>query len=113
MKNERMRTSGIRAILFAAFMFFAQARSNLAAGGEIHDAVKAGDLKSVAAMLAANPGLVSDYDASGQLPLHVAAAHSQTALANLLLTNKADVSARTKRTPTSPTFGMFRPLIDV
>ncbi len=76
-------------------VLFAVAWSSVALGGEIHDAVRDGDLVKVKALLKNSPYLVSSKDENGATPLHIAARYGQKAAAELLLANKADVNART------------------
>jgi len=65
-------------------------------GGEIHTAIKDGDVAKVTALLKANPKLVEARDASayGATPLVVAATTGQKEIAELLLANKADIEAQ-------------------
>ena len=67
-----------------------------ATAGEIHDAVKNGDVETVKVLLKENPALVNDRDNRGRTPLHLAAAHEQEEIAKLLLAKKADVNAKDK-----------------
>jgi ankyrin repeat protein/beta-lactamase regulating signal transducer with metallopeptidase domain len=60
----------------------------------ILDAVKAGDLATIKALIKDNPGLVFSKDSAGGTPLHWAAEYGQKDVAKLLLANKADVNAR-------------------
>jgi len=79
----------------AAVTLVALAWSSLAFCGEIHDAVKRGDLEKVKALLKDNPNLVfSKDDSHGATPLHIAAFIGRTDVAELLLANKADVNAK-------------------
>lgn len=92
--------------LRVSVMLVALVWSNIAFGGEIHDAAKAGDLKKVKALLKDNPDLVFSKDPNPTgfnrdtmlghdwTPLHVAAAYGHRDVAELLLANKADVDAR-------------------
>jgi ankyrin repeat protein len=81
----------------AAVMVFALAWSSLAIGGEIHDAAKSGDLEKVKALLKAHPDLVnSKLDDNGYTPLHAAALFGHKDVAELLLSNKAEVNAKAK-----------------
>jgi ankyrin repeat protein len=62
---------------------------------QTHEAVKRGDVKTLRALLAANPSLAnarSETDARGTYPLHVAAEFGQADAAKLLLEHGADVS---------------------
>jgi len=62
--------------------------------GEIHDAVKKGDVEKVEALLKEDSSLVKDRDNRGSTPLHEAAAYEQEEIAKLLLAKKADVHAK-------------------
>ena len=68
--------------------------SDLAFGGEIHDAASRGDLEKVKALLKTNPELVSSKDRFGNTPLHRAAMNGRKDVAELLLANKAEVNAK-------------------
>lgn len=68
----------------------------------IHDAARKGDAKKVAALLQADPKLVSDRDKNGDTPLHVAALHGQLAVAQELIAAGADVNAKNN-------YGAFTP----
>ncbi len=60
----------------------------------IHDAVKKGDLETVKALVAKNPGLVYSKNGAGETPLHLAAEGRRVDVAEFLLANKADVNAK-------------------
>ena len=63
--------------------------------GELHDAVKRGDIATLTALLEADPGLAnarSEADARGTFPLHVAAEFGQAESARVLVRNGADVA---------------------
>ena len=66
---------------------------------EIHDAVAAGDLNKVKALLAADPWLLESKDKDGNTPLHIAcigippSIARQVGVANYLLDKGADVNA--------------------
>ncbi|MGD0546393.1 MAG: ankyrin repeat domain-containing protein [Terracidiphilus sp.] len=63
----------------------------------IHDAVRAGDLAKVEALVKEHPDLVSSADEQyGQTPLHIAAFNDHKVVAEFLLANKADVNAKAK-----------------
>jgi ankyrin repeat protein len=74
--------------------------SNLAHGGEIHEAASAGDLEKVAKLIKDNSDTVMSKDKEGWTPLHVAAAHGHKEVAELLLANKAEINARDNRLST-------------
>jgi hypothetical protein len=105
-------------VRLAAALLVALALSNLASCGrnrdalvysdvgnaEVLDAVKAGGLKKVEALLQHNPGLVSSRDDYGNTPLHFAAFSGHKDVAELLLAHGADVNAKTANGAT-PLFG--------
>jgi TonB family protein len=65
--------------------------------GEIHDAARLGDLAKVKSLLKDNPSLVSSTDNYSDYcytPLHWAANEGHKDVAELLLTNKAEVNAK-------------------
>jgi ankyrin repeat protein len=66
--------------------------------GEIHDAVKTGDLAKVKALLKDNPELVFSKDNGlfDATSLHLAALYIHKNIAELLLANKAEVNAKAK-----------------
>ncbi len=68
------------------------AASVVPAAGPIHEAVRAGDVARVAALLAAEPGTLNARDDRGQTPLHVACTGKDAAIIRLLLEKGADVS---------------------
>jgi ankyrin repeat protein len=68
--------------------------SSLAFCGEIHDAVKAGDLAKVKALLKEDPNLVFSEDSGGYTSLHWAAYKGHKNVAELLLAHKSDVNAK-------------------
>jgi len=67
--------------------------------GPIHDAVRAGDLAKVKALVAANPKVVNEKDARGRTPLHLASDAAKddiarrNAIVEFLLANGANVNA--------------------
>jgi ankyrin repeat protein len=69
--------------------------------GEIHEAVKAGNLGKAKALLKQNPELVFSKDNDGRTPLHWAAEKGHKGVMELLLANQADINARNNngRTP--------------
>jgi TonB family protein len=80
---------------FAIGLFVMLVRSVPAFCGPIHDAVKAGDLAKVQALLKENPKLVLIGIDNGEKPLHLAAMNGHKDVAELLLANKAEVNAKT------------------
>lgn len=71
--------------------------AGIAVGSEIHDAARDGDVVKVQALLAQDPSLVHLSEKSyGYTPLHEAAARGHVAVVSLLLSNKADINAKTK-----------------
>lgn len=61
--------------------------------GEIHDAVAAGDLDQVRALLEDDTTLIESKGNTGFTPLHTACFTGQVAIANYLLDNGADIEA--------------------
>ena len=90
MKLTRLIQNGIVMLALLAW-------SNLASGGEIHEAVKGGDLAKVKVLLKENPALAVSEDETGWTPLHLAAQKGFNDIAALLLANKADPNAKSKR----------------
>ena len=82
------RTSGILLLVLVW--------SNLALGGEIHDAAKAGDLGRVTELLADKPKLVFRKDKEGDTPLLVGVKFGHKDVAAFLLAHKANVNAKGK-----------------
>jgi ankyrin repeat protein len=80
------------ALMMAALIMLAW--SSLAFCGEVHDAARGGDVGKVKALLKTSPDLVLSKDDTGLTPLHYAAQYGHKAMAELLLSNKADVNAR-------------------
>jgi ankyrin repeat protein len=65
--------------------------------GEIHEAAKIGDLKTVKALLDSNPELIKATNETGATPLHSATYNGQTAMAEYLLSAGADINALTSQ----------------
>lgn len=65
--------------------------------GEIHDAVKAGDVTKVKALLKEDPDLVFGKDDRGCTLLHIAAMYGHKDVAALLIANKAEVNAKASK----------------
>lgn len=61
---------------------------------EVHNAIRDGNLQKIKSLLKDNPGLAIKQDAFGYTPLHYAAAFGEKDMAELLLTNRADVNAQ-------------------
>jgi ankyrin repeat protein/beta-lactamase regulating signal transducer with metallopeptidase domain len=68
-------------------------KTNTLWAGTIYDAVRDGDLPKVKALLKDNPELVFNKDGDGWMPLHLAAQKGNKDVAELLLANKAEVTA--------------------
>src|SRR5437762_2253717 len=80
-------------LLAAAIALAFLAWSDIGFCGEIHDAVREGDLEKVKMLLKANPDLVNAKDEDGLMPLHCAAEEGSKEMMELLLAYKADVNA--------------------
>lgn len=74
--------------------------ANLSAG-DIHDAVRSGDVWKVRELLAENPDQVNNATQEGRTALHIAVYRGQVNMVELLLARKADLRARDNygRTP--------------
>jgi len=80
------RVGGIAMVLLVS--------AELASGSAIHDAARKGDVKKVQALLQSDAKLVNDADSRGDTPLHMAALHSQVAVAQVLLDAGANVNVK-------------------
>ncbi len=72
----------------------------LGAAADVFDAVRAGDVEKVQALLQADPKVVEARTGDGNTPLHVAALEGHTAAAQALLDGHAQVNARGLREET-------------
>lgn len=63
-------------------------------GGEIHDAVAAGNMKKVKSLLKRTPSLISSKGSDGMTALHVAVEYNRADIVEFLLASKADVNAQ-------------------
>jgi ankyrin repeat protein/L-ascorbate metabolism protein UlaG (beta-lactamase superfamily) len=92
-----MRSNAHTLLAAAALALLALLSSAVAVpAGEIHQAIKAGDVAKVKALLSANPQLVGVSDETDQfqsLPLHLAAISGNVELARLLLDAGADLES--------------------
>lgn len=71
--------------LLASFAVFAD---------PMHKAVRAGDMREVQKLIAANRGMVNIRNELGSTPLHIAAGNSAADIARLLLDKGADLNAK-------------------
>jgi ankyrin repeat protein len=96
--NSLMRTQFLFKCIgsFTAILLFTLAWAGLAYCGEIHDAVRAGDLEKIKALLRSHPRLVFSKDHQGATPLLRAAEFDHLEVAAFLVANKAEVNARAK-----------------
>lgn len=81
--------------LVAVVLITALAAARVVGASEIHDAVRARDIKKVRQLLAATTNLVNTTTPEGCTPLHVAASTNAADIASLLLDAGADIDART------------------
>jgi ankyrin repeat protein len=78
------------------------------------DAAAMGDLERLKAVLKNNPDLVSSKDhESGRTPLHWAARNGQIDVAELLLSNKADVNAKDKEDITPLHLAGYKAMVEL
>jgi ankyrin repeat protein len=83
-----------RTVRLAAILLAGLASTSLALAGPIHDAAVKGDVKKIAAILAADPTQINAKDKLGNTPLHWAAFHGQLAAVKALIDAGADVKAK-------------------
>ncbi len=76
--------------------------TSLVFAAPIHDAATKGDVKKIAAILAADPTQVNAQDKLGNTPLHWAAFHGQLAAVKALLAAGANVKAKNHYGPFLP-----------
>jgi hypothetical protein len=76
-----------------SFLLLATLLCRAAFCGEIHDAVKSGDLEKVKTLLKTNPDLVFSKGQGGWTPLHYAAKSGNKDVVEFLLEHKAEVNA--------------------
>jgi ankyrin repeat protein len=67
--------------------------------GPIHDAARKGDVKKVKEILASDPKAVNEQDNNGDTPLHQAALHGQSNVAEALIAAGADVNVKNSYPP--------------
>src|ERR1039457_7134406 len=83
------------------------ANCGAATGTDIFDAVRAGDVEQVKALLQADPRLAEVRTEDGSTPLHVSVLQGRAGIASLLLANKARVNARGLREETPLHMAMY------
>ncbi len=91
MKNTR---------IFLLSLFFLLTCLSAVNAGEIHDAVRKGDLARVKAILEKNPGVINETDKEKQTPLHIATISNNLKLVDLLISRGADIKARDNKNRT-------------
>jgi len=85
--------------LGALSLFAAAFWSNVAIGGEIHEAAAGGDLEKIKALVHSNPDLINSKDTDrepglySETPLDLAVAYDRQEIVEFLLANQADVNA--------------------
>jgi ankyrin repeat protein len=104
-----MKTSSPQRLFFAfrfarlsALLLVGLALTSLALAAPIHDAAGKGDVKKIAAILAADPTQINAKDKVGNTPLHWAAFHGQLAAVKALIDAGADVKAKNNYGPFLP-----------
>ena len=78
-----------------------------AAAADVFDAVRAGDVEKVKALLQADPKLAEARTEDGNTPLHIAALEGHAAIAQVLLDQHAQVNARGLRQETPLHMAMY------
>lgn len=76
--------------------------------GEIHDAVKSGDLEKVKTLLYENPEVIAEISDAGSTPLHIAAFDGMNDIALYLIKNGADLEAQNPQGFTPLMFALYR-----
>jgi ankyrin repeat protein len=81
---------------------------------ELFEAIEAGDVPQVRALLAADSSLVNSTDGQGSSPLHIAIRRRHVEIARLLIEHGADVNATTRKgsTPLALALGGIDPAND-
>src|ERR1022692_1157931 len=79
----------------------------LAVAADVFEAVRAGDVEKVKALLQADPKLVQTRTEDGNTPLHLAALEGHAAVAQVLLDQHAQVNARGLREETPLHMAMY------
>lgn len=97
-----MTLSSRRCWIGAAGLVIGLVVSNSGSAGEIHDAVRLNDLKTVETLLAGDPALLQSRDENQVTPLHEAVRYGDIELVRLLIARGADVN--------SQCYNQFRPL---
>jgi Ankyrin repeats (3 copies) len=93
-KKTSLTTSFNNIQSFLAIGMVALAWSSLVFCGEIHHAVRSGDLERVKTLLKDHPELTFSIDENGDTPLHLAAFYRNRDVVEVLLANGADVTAK-------------------
>jgi cytohesin len=99
--NFSLLTSVSRTLLVLAMVWAVDADTS-AQAGEIHEAVKAGNVAKVKQLLASKPKLVNERDSQSWTPLHWAAKRSSKEIAAVLLAHNANVTAKAGMTEVQP-----------
>ncbi|MGD9402839.1 MAG: ankyrin repeat domain-containing protein [bacterium] len=79
---------------FLAVAMVVTAMLATAVAGEIHEAIKGGDLEAASRLIEADPALLEAPGGSGRTPLHYAAAYGRPDIARLLIEKGAAIDAR-------------------
>jgi ankyrin repeat protein len=89
-------------VRLAALLLAGLASTSMAVAAPIHDAANKGDVKKIAAILAADPTQLNAKDKLGNTPLHWACFHGQFAAVKALIDAGADVKAKNNYGPFLP-----------
>jgi ankyrin repeat protein len=107
--EKTMKTSSAPRLFFvfciarlAAVLLVGLALTSLALAAPIHDAAVKGDVKKIAAILAADPTQINAKDKLGNTPLHYAAFHGNLPAVKALIDAGADVKAKNSYGPFLP-----------
>src|ERR1035441_5479749 len=105
----RVGADGMKRLVFIGVVVahFLAANCMAATGTDLFEAVRAGDVEKVKALLQADPKLAEARTEDGSTALHLAALEGHADIARLLLASKAQVNARGLREETPLHMAMY------
>src|SRR3954470_15526723 len=98
MANQALfKTALVFTMRLSALSVFLVGHPSIGCCGEIHEAVKRGNLEKVRTLVVGQPELVSSKDEGGMAPLHYAVQKGRADIAEFLLASGACVNEKSKR----------------